>query len=122
VLLIEDDADTVRLMSRVLRSMGCQVRSATTVHDAIDLAWKERFQLVISDIGLPDGSGLEVMRELSSRFALSGIAVSGYGTEEDVRRSLEAGFAQHITKPLNPRQLLDAVNRLAPPNSDAWNA
>jgi DNA-binding response OmpR family regulator len=64
--------------------------------------------LVISDLGLPDGSGMDLMRELGRLYRLRGIALSGYGSEEDVRRSLEAGFARHLTKPVN-FQALEAV-------------
>jgi DNA-binding response OmpR family regulator len=64
---------------------------------------------VVSDIGLPDGSGLDLMRELGQRWGLRGIALSGYGTEDDVRRSREAGFLQHLTKPVTPRALEAAI-------------
>ena len=67
----------------------------------------------LSDLGLPDGSGLDLMRELAGRTALRGIALSGYGMEEDVRQSLEAGFAKHLTKPVNLQALQAALREVA---------
>ena len=65
--------------------------------------------VVLLDLGLPDGSGLDLMRELSDRYGLSGIALSGYGMDEDVRKSHEAGFRRHLTKPIDVRALEDAI-------------
>jgi CheY-like chemotaxis protein len=72
------------------------------------------FDLVVSDLGLPDASGHELMRELAGRYGLSGIAISGYGTEEDVRASKAAGFRQHLTKPVDVRSLEQAILQAAP--------
>jgi CheY-like chemotaxis protein len=66
---------------------------------------------VVSDLGLPDGSGLTLMRELRDRYGLAGIAVSGYGTEEDRRQSADAGFSAHLTKPITVDRLLDEIRR-----------
>ena len=63
---------------------------------------------MLSDLGLPDGSGQDLMRELASRYGLRGIALSGYGMEEDIRRSREAGFLRHLTKPVD-LQVLEAT-------------
>ncbi|MFP5284955.1 MAG: response regulator, partial [Thermoanaerobaculia bacterium] len=65
------------------------------------------------DLGLPDGSGLDLMRELGARHGLRGIALSGYGMEEDVQRSREAGFETHLTKPVNLETLREAIRRAA---------
>nr|MDP9122532.1 hybrid sensor histidine kinase/response regulator [Acidobacteriota bacterium] len=61
------------------------------------------------DVGLPDGSGLDLMCQLVSRYRLRGIALSGYGTEEDIRQSAAAGFERHLTKPVTLRTLTDAI-------------
>jgi CheY-like chemotaxis protein len=71
------------------------------------------FDLVVSDLGLPDGSGIDLMRELSARHGLRGIALSGYGMEEDVRQSLEAGFERHLTKPVSLPQLQATLREIA---------
>jgi CheY-like chemotaxis protein len=68
-----------------------------------------RIDLVVSDLGLPDGTGLELMQELNIRYGVRGIALSGYGMEEDVRRSLDAGFERHLTKPVNVQALHTAI-------------
>jgi CheY-like chemotaxis protein len=75
------------------------------VASALAAATSAPFDLVISDLGLPDGTGFELMRELRDRHGLSGIALSGYGMEEDVRRSREAGFRGHLTKPVDLERL-----------------
>jgi CheY-like chemotaxis protein len=69
--------------------------------------------LVISDVGLPDLSGLELMAQLKSRFQLRGIALSGYGMDEDIERSREAGFERHLTKPVNLQVLQEAIREVA---------
>jgi hypothetical protein len=73
----------------------------------------EEADVLVSDIALPDGSGHDLMRELSARQqAIPGIALSGYGTVEDIRRSTEAGFEHHIVKPVEPSRLLEAIENL----------
>ena len=113
LLLVEDHPDTAEAMADLLRALGHEVRVAGTVAQglataAATLEAGESIDLVISDLGLPDGTGMDLMRELVARYGLRGIALSGYGTEEDVRRSLEAGFTRHLTKPVN-FQALEAV-------------
>jgi signal transduction histidine kinase len=113
ILLVEDHSDTASALADLLRVQGHQVRVAGTVAQALDLAAKGGFDLVVSDLGLPDGSGQDLMRELSRRHNLRGIALSGYGMEEDVRRSREAGFEQHLTKPVNLQALEAAIQQVA---------
>jgi CheY-like chemotaxis protein len=113
LLLVEDHRDTAEAMAELLRSLGHQVRVAGSVAAGLTTAAAmldagAGIDLVISDLGLPDGTGMDLMRELAARYGLRGIALSGYGTEEDVRRSLEAGFSRHLTKPVN-FQALEAV-------------
>jgi len=67
---------------------------------------------VVSDIGLPDGSGLDLMTELRERYGLNGIAVSGYGMDEDLKRSRDAGFREHLVKPVGLEELKDAIARV----------
>jgi signal transduction histidine kinase/CheY-like chemotaxis protein len=101
LLLVEDHKDTATMMSRLLRSLDYQVDVAHTVEGALATAAKQEFDLVISDLGLPDASGLDLMRELRQKYHLRGIALSGYGMEDDVARSHEAGFVTHLTKPVD---------------------
>jgi CheY-like chemotaxis protein len=83
-----------------------------SVKEAIAAAEASEFDLLLSDIGLPDGSGIELMRQLGSRFNIKGIALSGFGQDEDLRRSSEAGFATHLTKPINLKVLQEVIKRL----------
>ena len=116
ILLIEDHADTAEAMADLLRELGYRITVAASV--ATGLAAAERAQqdrdgtridLVLSDLGLPDGSGHELMRSLSSRYGLRGIALSGYGMDDDVQKSREAGFQKHITKPVSLQALQSAL-------------
>lgn len=115
VLLVEDHLDTARAMAKLLRLSGCVVHAAASVAEALKLAAAEPIDVLVSDIGLPDASGYELMRELKSRYGVRGIALSGYGMEEDARRSREAGFEDHIVKPVNVSQLRLAIARMGAP-------
>lgn len=112
VLLVEDHADTARAMGRILKSWGCTVQTADTVASALQVADAAPFDVIISDIGLPDGSGFDLIRQLLARRPVKGIALSGFGMEEDVRLSKEAGFTEHLVKPVNLQQLEAAVKRV----------
>jgi signal transduction histidine kinase/CheY-like chemotaxis protein len=113
ILLIEDHPATLDVLSKLLRGLGHHVRTAPAVQQALEVAQSEHFDLVISDIGLPDGSGLDLMRELKSRYDLKGIALSGYGTEQDVLSSRRAGFEAHLTKPVSLQQLLTVIGDIS---------
>jgi CheY-like chemotaxis protein len=111
--MVDDHEDTSRAMSRLLGGLGYDVRTAGTVEGALAAAEEQAFDVLISDIGLPDGSGLELMRKLCARDGrVKGIALSGFGMDEDVRRSREAGFREHLTKPINLQKLQQAIEKL----------
>jgi len=112
ILMVEDNDDTSHVMKHLLERQGYRVEAVNTIASAFERAITGEFDLLISDIGLPDGSGIELMRKLAQIRPIRGIAVSGFGMEEDVRRSIEAGFAEHLTKPINFKQLNEAVQRL----------
>jgi CheY-like chemotaxis protein len=112
ILLVEDDAVTAVVLARLLRGAGHQVVAAGTVQTALATGMSQPFDLLLSDIGLPDGSGLEIMRQLRSQRGMKGIAFSGYGMDGDVRSSEAAGFAQHIVKPVDIGVLLDAIEQV----------
>jgi two-component system CheB/CheR fusion protein len=116
ILLVEDHRDTAEAIAELLRGVGYRVETAGSVAQALAAAnGSGGFDLVLSDLGLPDGSGLELMRELSARYGWKGIALSGYGMEEDVRQSLEAGFQTHLTKPVNVQALQAAIRQASQP-------
>jgi PAS domain S-box-containing protein len=112
LLLAEDHADTARTLSRFLRAAGYEVVAATSAASAIAAAASEPFDLLISDLGLPDSDGYEVMRAVRARGIVPGIAMSGYGMEDDIRRSREAGFSEHLVKPIAIDQLIAAIRRV----------
>ena len=113
ILLVEDHADTARAMSRLLKSLGHQVETATTVAGALDLAVKNNFRLIISDIGLPDGTGIDFIRQVRRHSNVPAIALTGFGMEDDIARSREAGFTVHLTKPVNFQKLEMIVQQVA---------
>ena len=96
--------------------MSIAGKHAATVGAADTLAANCTFDLVISDVGLPDGSGLDLMSRLRERHGLSGIALSGFGMDEDRAASAAAGFAEHFTKPVDVERLRNAIERMMTSN------
>ena len=113
ILLVEDHHDTARVLKRLLDGSGHHVRTADTVRAALAAAAAEPFDVVVSDLGLPDGTGFELMRQLVRQYHAKGIALSGFGTDQDVQRSREAGFECHLTKPVDFRRLAEAIEQVA---------
>lgn len=113
VLLVEDHVDTGRTLSRLLEASGYEIRWAKSAGAALEAAGEETFNLVVSDVGLPDATGYDLMRQLRERYGLVGIAMTGYGMDEDIRRGREAGFVEHIVKPVSVERLEEAIRRFA---------
>jgi PAS domain S-box-containing protein len=113
LLLVEDNEPTLEVMATLLELAGHDVKAAPDLRTARGLAESHTFDLVVSDLGLPDGSGFDLMRELRERYGLKGIAVSGFGMEEDLRRSRESGFLEHLVKPVDIDKLKAAIARAA---------
>ena len=112
ILIVEDDPSLASGLSRILQAEGYAVDAIGRGEDAVFAASQERFDLVILDIGLPRMDGFEVARRLrqrpeSRRARL--VAITGYGREEDRRHSREVGFDHHLTKPVNPRDLVELL-------------
>jgi signal transduction histidine kinase len=105
LLLVEDHEDTKRSLTGMLRRRGYEVYSASDVRSALDLALSQPFDVLVSDIGLPDGNGHDLLKTLRMKREIFGIALSGYGMEEDIRRSSEAGFSHHLVKPVDINKL-----------------
>ena len=116
ILLVEDHEDTARALERLLSRMGHEVISAPNTERAIFLAEEERnrgkLDVLVSDLGLPDGSGLALMKQLSATYGLRGIALSGYGMEQDLSESYAAGFSRHLIKPVDIGELQAAIEEL----------
>ena len=112
ILLVEDNTDTSRAMQVLFERKGFKVMAAPSVESAMEIAKTYPCDLVISDIGLPDGDGFEVIRRLNQIRPTRGIAISGFGMDEDRRRSLEAGFNAHLVKPVNFAELSGIAQKL----------
>ena len=112
ILLVEDDADSRSALVRLLNMTGHQTLPAGNAAEALRLAQSQQCDIVVSDVGLPDRSGLELMRELGSLYALPGIAVSGYTDAADVKECEQAGFSRHLKKPVDFQELLETVEEL----------
>jgi signal transduction histidine kinase len=117
VLLVDDHHDTCLAMKRMLERRGYQITIAHSAEQASEKVRTQEFDLLISDIGLPDRSGYELMREVKLHKRLPGIALSGFGSEQDVNQAREAGFAEHLTKPINFERLEKTIQSLL--SSDA---
>jgi PAS domain S-box-containing protein len=117
ILLVEDHEDTRVVFRAILSQKGHAVESVATGEAALGLAAAQSFDLVICDLGLPDLSGTEVMAILRERYSLRGIALSGYGMEEDIRKSKSAGFDYHLTKPVDPAKIDLLLAKLSEPSS-----
>ncbi|HEX7184515.1 MAG TPA: CHASE domain-containing protein [Thermoanaerobaculia bacterium] len=117
ILLVEDHPDTADAMATLLSVLGHQVTVAADAGAALTAAETAHsnggVDLVLSDVGLPGVSGLELMAELKRRYQYRGIALSGYGMDEDIQRSREAGFERHLTKPVNLQILKEAIREVA---------
>jgi PAS domain S-box-containing protein len=120
ILLVEDHADTADQLTRLLTRAGhtvCRAGNLKEAHECLRAGGADDttcpFDLLISDLGLPDGSGHDLMRELKLRYGLRGIALSGYGMKDDIQNSMDAGFSRHITKPVDWEELKAAIQRIA---------
>ncbi|HEX2853097.1 MAG TPA: ATP-binding protein [Opitutaceae bacterium] len=115
LLLVEDHEATLQTLARLLRRDGHSVVTATTIAEGLAAAAANTFDLVISDLGLPDGTGGVLMEKLRDTYGLRGIALSGYGMEEDLARSLHSGFLTHLVKPIAIAELRRVLASVALP-------
>lgn len=111
ILLVEDNIVTLQALRRLLLAREHHVVEATSIASAKEAAAREPVDLVISDLGLPDGMGHEMMRDLGQRYGVRGIAISGYGMPEDIDQSRRAGFIEHLVKPVDAAALDAAISR-----------
>jgi signal transduction histidine kinase len=113
ILLVDDHVDSVREVQLFLERSGYLVTTAHSVNAALRIAAGQKFDLLVSDIGLPDGEGHDLVRQMrESGHNSKNIALSGYGTEQDISRSHAAGFQAHLVKPVLPQDLLATIKRL----------
>jgi len=112
LLVVDDHQDTCTGMKLMLERRGYEITLAYSAEQAVEKARDQDFDLLISDIGLPDRSGYDLMRELQNSKGLRGIALSGFGMEHDVNKARAAGFSEHLTKPINFERLEEVIQNL----------
>jgi len=109
ILLAEDHDDTRLALERLLKRWGHEVRTASTIAEAASIAAEYRPELLLSDIGLPDGTGIDLLGQLRDHNGLKAIAMSGYGMEADLELTRHAGFIEHLIKPVSAERLKEAL-------------
>ena len=112
LLVVEDHHDTAVALNRLLTNAGYNVKTAGSVQAALEMAETDKFDIVVSDLGLPDESGYELMQQLRDKYGVPGIAMSGYGMEQDIARSKDSGFVEHLIKPISIPQLESTIRRV----------
>src|SRR6266568_8731267 len=113
ILLVEDHQDTRHTLSRLLAHFGHDVLAANNKQSALELLGAGEIDVLLCDIGLPDGSGYEVVSQARRKRPIKAIAITGFGTEEDIRRSNEAGFDSHLVKPVDLHKLQTVLDQVA---------
>ena len=113
ILLVEDHGDTRRILSRLLSHFGHDISVAESTQSALDFVGSRKFDVVLSDIGLPDGSGYEVIAEAKRQQPVKGVALTGFGSDADIRRGKEAGFDYHLTKPVDFHELRSVLDQVS---------
>jgi len=111
ILLVDDHEDTCAALEKLLVRRGHLVATTHNVRSAMEAAVRNKFDLLISDIALPDGSGMDLMMQLRAISKIPGIAISGFGNNGDIERSLQAGFSEHLIKPVKLENLEAAIER-----------
>ena len=101
------------MLSRLLTHFGHQVLTAGNIRSALDIVASENIEVLLCDIGLPDGSGYEVISQAQQKRPIKAVALTGFGTDEDFRRSKEAGFDFHLVKPVDLHELQTILDKLA---------
>jgi DNA-binding response OmpR family regulator len=113
ILVVEDHGDTRRVLTGLLGHFGHTISAADTVESALAFLRAKRFDAIVSDLGLPDGSGCDVIREAKRQRDLTGVALTARGEEDDIVRGREAGFDYHLTKPVDFAELRTVLEQIA---------
>jgi DNA-binding response OmpR family regulator len=112
VLVVEDDPPTLRALQMYLESYGHAVASALDMANAVKLAHEVEFDVLLTDLNLPDGTGWEVVEKVATIKPVRAIAFSGFGQDSDFARSREVGILEHLLKPVGSEELLAAIERV----------
>jgi PAS domain S-box-containing protein len=111
VLLVDDHEDTIRVLRRLLQSVGYSVATAGSATAALNYVASHDFDVLVSDLGLPDRSGHDLVRQIKKMREMPAVAISGFGAASDIQESLAAGFCAHLTKPLDFQILHTTIQR-----------
>jgi DNA-binding response OmpR family regulator len=113
ILLVEDHCDTRSSLTRLLRAWGHRVASAESATEAMSVFEQGRYDAILSDIGLPDGNGFDLMRQMRSRgFVGTSVAVTAWTSENDRQAATAAGFDDFIPKPVNVAKLKKVLSTI----------
>ncbi len=112
ILVVEDHRETLQTLSRLLNHFGHETSMANGAQSALAIVESKEFDVVLSDIGLPDGSGYDVIAQAKRKQPVKGVALTGFDKDEDVRRSKEAGFDFHLTKPIDFHELRTVLSQI----------
>lgn len=112
ILVVEDHADTLKVLARLLDHFGHEISVANGAQSALEIVDSKEFDVVLSDIGLPDGTGYEVIAQAKRKQPIKGVALTGFDKDEDIKRSKEAGFDFHLSKPVDFHELRMVLTQL----------
>jgi CheY-like chemotaxis protein len=113
ILVVEDHRDTRRTLARLLSHFGHQIAVADSVESALRMFRSQQFDAIVSDIGLPDGTGYEIIKQAKQRYPVKAIALTGFGMDADLVRSKAAGFDFHLTKPVDFAELRTVLGEIS---------
>jgi CheY-like chemotaxis protein len=113
ILVVEDHADTLRVLARLLDHFGHKISVADSTQSALQFLETTAFDVVLSDIGLPDGSGYEIVSQAKLKPGVKAVALTGFDREEDIRRGKEAGFDFHLSKPVDFHELRTVLDQVS---------
>lgn len=120
IVIADDNDDLLQMLAWFLEGEGFEVHAATDGREALRLAQKHRPEVMILDLGMPDVDGYETAKQVRSApwgDETKLVAHSGYGRRDDKRRALAAGFDVHLTKPVDPHELVEVIERLNEPRT-----
>jgi hypothetical protein len=109
ILVVEDNDATLMVMQKLITHLGHRVSTAASIAEARSQLATGQFDLLLSDLGLPDGNGIEILQQIDPAARPRAIALTGYDDDDDLRQTREAGFTLHLTKPINFDQLKAAI-------------
>ena len=112
ILVVEDHGETLQVLSRLLSHLGHEILVADCMQSALEIVRSQEFDVVLCDIGLPDGSGYDVISQAKRKRPVMGVALTGFDKKEDIQRSKEAGFDFHLTKPVDFHELRSILGQV----------